>query len=275
MPASPDRQAPIASKFSRPKPSGSIRAWHEAHVGSVAVLLHLLPERPGGRGPFLGFQALDTLRRRGRRHAEEVVEDPLASLDRRGPRRVGRDREHAGVGQDAASRGAGQGDPAEPVADDARDAVVPGQPLVDEGVIGVEELEHAPVLAEDRLAEPLGLLEHGLAERLVEVGEQLRVGRDVLEAPGLEPLGGEVVHQGPGLLVAEHPADLLRQVVAPSQLAPGGQPEKLVVGHAAPEEVRQASGQLELVDGVDSFPPRPSPVPFRRGTGKWARSGPP
>src|SRR3954469_25412327 len=28
------RQAPTASKFSRPKPRGSIRRWHEAHVGS-------------------------------------------------------------------------------------------------------------------------------------------------------------------------------------------------------------------------------------------------
>ena len=29
------RQAPMASKFSRPKPSGSIRLWHDAQVGSA------------------------------------------------------------------------------------------------------------------------------------------------------------------------------------------------------------------------------------------------
>ena len=29
------RQPPMASKFSRPKPSGSIRLWHDAQVGSV------------------------------------------------------------------------------------------------------------------------------------------------------------------------------------------------------------------------------------------------
>ena len=36
------------------------------------------------------------------------------------------------------------------VADDAGDAVMPGQALVDERVIGVEEVEHAAVLVQDR-----------------------------------------------------------------------------------------------------------------------------
>ena len=36
----------MASKFSRPKPSGSIRAWHEAQFGSARCCSIRCPERP-------------------------------------------------------------------------------------------------------------------------------------------------------------------------------------------------------------------------------------
>ena len=86
----------------------------------------------------------------GRRRAEEVLEHPLAAQHRRGPRRVGRDRQHAGLGQHAAARRPGEVDAAELRSGDAGDAVVPRQPLVEEGVAAVEEVEDAAVLADQR-----------------------------------------------------------------------------------------------------------------------------
>ena len=60
----------------------------------------------------------------------------------------------------------------------------------------------------------------------------------------LQPLAGEVFHElvGPG--VFEHPDHLPAQVG--SQRSRASLAEELVVGHAAPEEVREPAGQLEL-----------------------------
>ena len=79
---------------------------------------------------------------------------------------------------------------------DAGDAVVPGQALVDEAEIGVEEIEHAAVLAQHGLEEQFGLADHRRAQLLVEVGKHLRVGVDVGQLPQRQPLPGEVLHEG-------------------------------------------------------------------------------
>ena len=86
------------------------------------------------------------------------------------------------------------------------------------------------------------------SQRLVEAGERLGIGRDVGQFPGRQPLAGEVLDEGGRLRVGEHPAHL--GVEVPTQLSPSRQGEQLVVGHAAPEEVRQPRGQLVLADRV-------------------------
>ena len=45
---------------------------------------------------------------------------------------------------------------AELVADDVRDPVVPREPLVDEGVVGGEQIRDRPILADDVAEEELG-----------------------------------------------------------------------------------------------------------------------
>ena len=60
-------------------------------------------------------------------------------------------------------------DAAERRAGHVRDAVVPGDPLVDERVVGGQQVEHAAVLAHDAVEEQLGLAHERLAERAVEV----------------------------------------------------------------------------------------------------------
>src|SRR2546423_1889203 len=71
--------------------------------------------------------------------------------------------------------------PAKAAAKDVRDAVVLRQSLVDEGVVRAHELGDAAVLAQDALHEQLGLAAEGLAEVVVEVGEQARVRGDRVE----------------------------------------------------------------------------------------------
>ena len=106
--------------------------------------------------------------------------------------------------------------------------------------------------------EQLGLAEHRLAERLVEVGIPLAVGAERLEVPDLEPLAGEVIHQGPGPGIDEHPTDLAGEHLGRPQLPLAGQAEERVVRHAAPEEVREPGGQLELADRLGPRRARPA-----------------
>ena len=80
------------------------------------------------------------------------------------------------------------------------------------------------------------------------LGNSVGSGEDVRQLPGHQPLPREVLDEGGRLRVREHPASLGIKVA--SQLSPARQGKQLVVGHAAPEEVRQPRGQFVLVDRV-------------------------
>ena len=99
--------------------------------------------------------------------------------------------------QQSAPRIIGDGDPAEAAAVHVRYAVVAGEPLVEERVVGGEQIDHAAVFAHDALEEQLRLTEERLPQRIVEIGELVRVGKDALHVPKLEPLPGEVRHERP------------------------------------------------------------------------------
>ena len=60
----------------------------------------------------------------------------------------------------------------------------------------------------------------------------------------LQPLAGEVLHELAGPGVVEHPGDLAAEIRP--QRSRARLAEQLVVGHAAPEKVREPAGQLEL-----------------------------
>jgi hypothetical protein len=98
-----------------------------------------------------------------------------------------------------AARRAGERNFLETVAADVRQAVVLREALVHEGVVAVEELHHAPVLAHDVVEVHLGLLLHVVAELVVEIGEELLVRRHELQVADLEPLAREVGNEGVGL----------------------------------------------------------------------------
>ena len=115
-------------------------------------------------------------RRRRRRHAEDVLEDPFAAAHRRGARGVRRHRQNAALPEQAAALAVlRQRDAPEPIAVDVRNAVVPGEPLVEERVVGVEQVEHAAVFLDDALEEQLGLAAERLPQVVVEVGKQPQV----------------------------------------------------------------------------------------------------
>ena len=99
-------------------------------------------------------------------------------------------------------------DAAEVAAVDVRHAVVPRQPLVDERVVGVEQVEHAAVLRDDALEEQLRFLAERLPQLVVEVREVARRRHVALQVAQQQPLAGEVVGERPRLRVGEHAHDL-------------------------------------------------------------------
>ncbi len=138
---------------------------------------------------------------------------------------------------------------AEARAVDARDAVVLGQPLVHERVVGAQQLERAAVLAHDVAEEQLGLAAERLPDVVVEIREQQQVGRDLrLQVAQLQPLTGEIVDQGIGAFVRDHAAHLRGQHARLAQSAGRGQIQQRLVRDAAPEEERQARGELQVAD---------------------------
>ena len=103
------------------------------HLHAFACGEHAAVQRAFGL-----FEIGDT-RRRGRgRRAEQHFHDPLAAQHRRRAVGVGRECQDTAVAQQSPAGIVGIRDPAEVVPRNARDAVMPGQPLVDERVIGRE-----------------------------------------------------------------------------------------------------------------------------------------
>ena len=138
----------------------------------------------------------------------------------------------------------------EMVAVDVRHAVVAGEPLVDERVVGAQHVEHAAVAAELVLEEQLRLAAERGAQVVVEVGKQRRVGGRRAQVAQIQPLAPEILDERLRARIVEHPrhlpVDLVRVVQPPLR----GQRNQLLVGRAAPEEERQPRGQVDVPDAV-------------------------
>ena len=93
--------------------------------------------------------------------------------------------------------------------------------------------------------EELGLAPERVAQVVVEVGELVGVGRDVLQVADVQPLPREVLHQRVGVRVGQHAPHLRLEHRRLAQASRRGQIEQRVVGHAAPEEERQPRRQLD------------------------------
>ncbi len=186
-----------------------------------------------------------------RRHAEQVVEHPLAANHRRRPGRVRRDGQDAALPQQSAAPAVvGQRDAPETVAVHVRDTVVLRQPFVDERVFRVQQIENAAVLAQHAVHEQLGLAPEGLPQVVVEVRKQAHVGRHRVEIAQVQPLRREVRHERARPFVGEHAPHLLLEHGGLSQLPRRGHRNQLVVWNAAPQEERQARGERKVADAI-------------------------
>ena len=215
------------------------------------MLGHALAHR---EHPSLGIgvlQGRDVLRRRRRRRADDVLQDPLAAKHGRCPVGVRRDRQHAALSQNAPARTVlVERDAPEAAAVHVRDPVVFGEPLVHERVVGAEQIERAPVLLHDALDEQLGFAPECLTQVVVEVGERPGVRTRGSQVPQIEPLAREVGDERFGLGTREHPLHLPLQRRRPAERARRRQVQQFIVGDAAPQEEREPRGQFDVAHAV-------------------------
>ena len=92
--------------------------------------------------------------------------------------------------------------------------------------------------------------QHRSTERLAEPGKLLRVWLNVIECSKPQPLSEEAVNECAGLWIAEHPAHLLGEISITAKRSSESVSVKLVVGQAAPQEVRKSRGELEVAHWV-------------------------
>ena len=110
------------------------------------------------------------------------------------------------------------------------------EPFVHERVIGVEQIQHRSVLAQDAFEQHFRLAHERLAQVVVEVRKLPRVRIGALEISQEQPLACEIMYQGVRLGVFEHPAGFAIEDGRFMQLALDRRVEKPIVGNARPKK---------------------------------------
>ena len=108
---------------------------------------------------------------------------------------------------------------------------MPGEALVDKGIIRIEEVQDAGVFAHDRLEKKFRLLPHRLAQWLIKFSEFLAVWVHQTQIAQLQPLAGEVVGERRSAFVGEQPLDLCVEDSRSAQLAGFGKSKQFVIRH--------------------------------------------
>ena len=123
-----------------------------------------------------------------------------------------------------------------------------GQSLVQEGEIRIEEPGDIEVVVEQVREETARLLAHRRFQvTLVVVPEPLGVGWHFPQLVQFQPLTGEAIHEGAAARVGEHAGRLCSADFPAAEQSSLGQIDQSIVGHAAPEEIREPIGDAEIV----------------------------
>ena len=129
----------------------------------------------------------------------------------------------------------------------AGDAIVFGQPAIQERELRVDQVGETEVLTDQLGEEQRGFASDRVAEQFVVFGVELFVRRGGVDLVEPQPLAKEVVDEPGRFLVVEHPVDLTGEHLGIREPGLAGQLEKLGIGHALPEEVRETVGQGVVV----------------------------
>ena len=121
--------------------------------------------------------------------------------------------------------------------------------LVDEGVIRIQQIDHAAVLADDAVEEHLRFAPERLPKIVVEI---VGFWPGVLQFAQVKPLPGESFSKGGRSRIRQHSARLVRKHPGIVQFVLLRQLQQFIVGNAAPQEEGQPRSQFQIADGVDA-----------------------
>ena len=137
-------------------------------------------------------------------------------------------------------------DAAKVITVDIWNAVVTGQPLIQECVVGRQQFHHIAIVTQLTLDEKFGLAQERLAQVVVELGKRIGVRRHRAQVAQIQPLSGKVFDQGRRPRIGQHPPHLATQHIRFTQRSPLGQCQQFVVRNTAPQEERQSRRQLHI-----------------------------
>ena len=124
---------------------------------------------------------------------------------------IGCHRQNATLTEQPATPVVAERHPAETAAGYPWDLIVPGKALVQERVVGPQQLQDARVLAQLALDEELCFSLERFAKIFVEFGKQVRIRRHAAHIAQHQPLSEEIRDQRLRAAVGQHPADLVLQ----------------------------------------------------------------
>ena len=177
----------------------------------LPVLLHLAPQRKILARRTL-FERRNRRRRRRRRRVQQVLENPLPAQHGRRPRRIGRNRQHTPVRQNpAAAIGAAHIHPPELRTGHPVHAIEARHPLIQERVLGVQQIQQTSVLPHQVLKKQLRLPAHRKPQTVIKIRKLFNVRLQDIHIFKLQPLPHEIFDERRRLRIAQHPLHLRRK----------------------------------------------------------------
>src|SRR5207249_6196901 len=127
-------------------------------------------------------------------HTKDVGHDPFAASHRRGSFRFCRCHQKRALPRQSLSdiHIRTERDAAKLATVNVRNTVMLRQPLVDECVVGSQQIRHISVLANDTVEQQLYFASHRLPQRIVEVRKEHRDWTHSLQTSQVQPLSGKV-----------------------------------------------------------------------------------
>ena len=122
---------------------------------------------------------------------------------------------------------------------------MPRQSLVDEHVVGIQEVEHAPIFSQHGVEEGRGLLLHRFKQRGIHLGKRVAIDLQVSQPIEVQPLSCELLAEPLTAGIGKQPFRFHRQGTGSQQPACVRLLPQLIIRQTAPEKEGEPRGLLD------------------------------
>jgi len=175
--------------------------------------------------------------------AEESLHHPAPPKHGRADGAIGGDFQDAGLREEATADAIGRefhADEFLTLRDLGADAIMLGDAAIEHQEVAADEIRDGEVVVEDFGEEGLRLADHGILQHLIEFGIKRGVGRGGVDAAQIEPLTGEVLHEGTAALVGEQAIHLRFERFGLVEFLGSSEAQEFIIRQRGPEEVGES-----------------------------------